>query len=110
MEEIKGPDAAVPSARWQQAEQFMAGVKGVFNDPVGLLPTPLGVEVLRGWQPCPSNVLSRIHRPLWSLTVQGGAAAIPGRDAASQDTLYGAPVEIAENPGIHVEPPQPAKE
>ena len=30
--------------------------------------------------------------------------------AASQDALYGATVEIAENPGIHVEPPQPAEE
>ena len=38
------------------------------------------------------------------------AAAVPGRDAASQDTLYGAPVEVAEYPGVHVEPPQPAEE
>ncbi|CAB1457121.1 unnamed protein product [Pleuronectes platessa] len=36
---------------------------------------------------------------------QGGAAAIPGGDAASQDALYGAPVEVAENPGVHVELP-----
>ena len=27
-----------------------------------------------------------------------------------QDTVYGAPVEVAEYPGVHVEPPQPAKE
>ena len=33
------PGAAVPSAGRQQAEQFMAGVMGVDNDPVGLLPT-----------------------------------------------------------------------
>ena len=45
-----------------------------------------------------------------SLTIEGGAAAVPGRDAASQDTLYGAPVEVAEYPGVHVEPPQPAEE
>ncbi len=45
-----GPDAAVPSAGRQQAKQFVAGVVGVFNDPAGLLPTPLGVEVLRGWR------------------------------------------------------------
>ena len=25
-------------------------------------------------------------------------------------TLYGAPVEVAEYPGVHVEPPQPAEE
>ncbi|KAI3353660.1 hypothetical protein L3Q82_004906 [Scortum barcoo] len=43
-----------------------------------------------------------------SLMVEGGAAAKPGSDAASQDTLYGSPVEAAECPGVHVEPPQPA--
>ena len=56
------------------------------------------------------DVLSRLHHPLESVTVQGGVAAIPGSDAASQDTLYSAPVEIAVNPGIHVEPLQPAEE
>lgn len=29
-------------------------------------------------------------------------------NAASQDTLNSAPVEIAEYPGFHVDPPQPA--
>ncbi len=28
--------------------------------------------------------------------VEGGATAIPGGDAASQDTLCGAPVEVVE--------------
>ncbi len=59
-----GPDAAVPSARQQQAEQFVAGVVVVFDDPVGLLPTPLGVEVLHGWQLRPGVVLSSFHHPL----------------------------------------------
>ena len=47
---------------------------------VGLLPTPLGVEVLHGWQLRPGDVLSRLHHLQQSLTIQGGAAA-------SQDTL-----------------------
>ncbi len=42
--------------------------------------------------------------------VEGGATAIPGGDATCQDILYGAPVEVAESPGVHVEPPQPAEE
>ncbi len=42
--------------------------------------------------------------------VEGGAAAIPGGDAASQDPLYGAPVEVAEYPGVHEESLQPAEE
>ncbi len=51
-----GPDAAGPSAGRQQTEQF---VVGVLNDPVGLLPTPLGVEVLHEWQ----------HRPMMCCAV-----------------------------------------
>ncbi|KAI3363083.1 hypothetical protein L3Q82_011536 [Scortum barcoo] len=53
-----------PSARRQQAEQFVAGVTGVLNDFGGLLPTPLGVEVLHGWQLRPGDVLSSFHHPL----------------------------------------------
>ena len=45
---VVGPGAAVPSARWQQAKQFMVWVIGVFDDLVGLLPAALGGEVLRG--------------------------------------------------------------
>lgn len=33
-----GPDAAVPSAREQQAEQILARVIGVSKDPIGLRP------------------------------------------------------------------------
>ncbi len=33
--------------------------------------------------------------------VEGGARAIPGSDAAIQDTLYGAPLKVAEYPGAH---------
>ncbi len=56
-----GPDAAVPSAGWQQAEQFVAGV---FDDLVGLPPTPLCVEVLHGWQHSPGDVLCGFRHPL----------------------------------------------
>lgn len=59
-----GSDAAVPSARRQQAELFVAGVVGVFNDPVSLLPTPLGVEVLHEWQHRHGDVLCSFPNPL----------------------------------------------
>ena len=35
----------------------MAGVKGVFDNPEGFLPEPLGVKVLHGWQLRPGDVL-----------------------------------------------------
>ncbi len=48
----------------QHPEQFVAVVIGVFNDPVGLLPTLLSVEVLHGWQPPPGDVPCSFHHPL----------------------------------------------
>ncbi len=63
-EAVLEPGGVRPSAGWQQADQFVAGVVVVFNDPVGLLPTPLSVEVLHGWQLHPGDVLSSSHHPL----------------------------------------------
>ena len=77
-------------------QQFIDGVIGVFNDPVVLLPTPLGVEVLHGWQLRPGGVL-------YSLAVQ-----LPYQAVMQLRILYVAP--IAENPRIHVEPLQPVEE
>ncbi len=42
--------------------------------------------------------------------VEGGATAIPGSDAGSQDTLCGAPVEVSEFSGVHIEPLEPMEE
>ncbi len=42
----------------------MAGVVGVFNDPIGLIATSLGVDVLHGWQLRPGDVLCSFHHPL----------------------------------------------
>ena len=47
------PDAAVTPV-----------VMGVFDNPVGFLPEPLGVEVLHGWQLSPGDVLCSFHHPL----------------------------------------------
>lgn len=35
--------------------------------------------------------------------------AIPGRDAASKETLNSAPIDVADNPGVPVEPSHPAE-
>ncbi len=86
----------VPSARRQQAEQFVAEVIGVFDDPVGFLPVSLGVKALHGWLLCPGDVLCSFH-------YEGGATAIRSGDAASQDTLNGAPEKVAEYPRVYVE-------
>lgn len=90
-----GPDASAPSARLQQAKQFVAEVIGVSGDPVGLLPTPLGVRILSGGQLRSGDVISNFHR---SLTVESSAANIS--DAARHDTLSCASVE---SPGVHVQ-------
>lgn len=58
------------------SEHVVAGVICVSDYPVGLVPTPLGVKVLTGWQLCPGDVLSSFHYPLSRLMVEGGAIAI----------------------------------
>lgn len=40
---VSEPDGAVPSARRQQ--EFVAAVIGFFDDPICLLPAPLGLQV-----------------------------------------------------------------
>ncbi len=59
-----GPGAVVLSAVQQQAERSVAGIVGVFNDLVGLLPTLLDVEILHGWQLRPSHVLCSFQHPV----------------------------------------------
>ncbi|XP_030633789.1 olfactory receptor 52E8-like [Chanos chanos] len=51
-----------------------------------------------------------LNSKLQSFAVKGGAAAVPGHDAASWDNLDGTPVEIGECPGVHAEPPQSPEE
>ena len=41
-------------------------------------------------------MLYRLHHPLKSLAVVGGAVAIPGGDTVQQDALDGASVKVSE--------------
>ena len=43
------------------------------------------------------DVLCRRHYPLESLTVMGGAVAVPGGDTARQDALDCASVKVCES-------------
>lgn len=87
-----GPDAVVPSAGQQQAEPIFGSL---------MILLAAGCRKLHH-----GYVLSSFHRPLWCLMVEGGVISIPGGDAANQDTLNCAPVEIWDYPGVHAEPPQ----
>lgn len=74
----------------------------VFDDPVGLPPAPLVVEVLCEWQPYPDDMLSIFHHPLLSPKVEGSSSAIPGDEAASHDTPDVVGVDVGY-PGVHAE-------
>ena len=50
---------------------------------------------------CHSDVLGRVHYPLWRLSVRCRAVVIPGGDATGQDALDGAAVKPFEDLGIH---------
>ena len=65
----------------------MAQVVDVLDDLFGLTVTSCAVDVLEGQQCAPGDVLCRPHYPLESLTVVGGAIAVPGGYIARQDAL-----------------------
>lgn len=52
------------SANWQQAGKLEVRVIGFYDNSVGLLPTPLGVEVLHRCEPCPGEAMSSFHHLL----------------------------------------------
>ena len=55
-------------------------------------------------------MLDSFLHPLQSIAFKVVVVAIPGGDAASQDTLDGALIEVAEYPGVHAGPPHPSEE
>ena len=68
----------------------------VLDDLYGLPVTSCVVGVLEGREFAPGEALCRPHSPLESLTVEGGAVAVPGGDTARQDALDCASVEVCE--------------
>ena len=68
----------------------------VLDDFYGLPVTSGGVGVLESRHFAPGDALCRPHYPLESLTVVGGAVAVPGGDTARQDALDCASVEVCE--------------
>lgn len=67
-------------------------------------------EVLHGWQFRPSDVLSHFDDSLQYSLVLLEAASVPGCDTSREDTLSGAPVEVAEYPPVHAKPPHSPEE
>ena len=52
-----GPYAFVPSTRWQEGKETVAGMVGVGKNHLGLSPAVLAVKVLYGWKLSPCNAL-----------------------------------------------------
>ena len=71
----------------------------VLDDLYGLPVTSGGVGVLEGRLFAPGDALCRLHHPLESLAVEGGAVAIPGCDTARQDALDSASVKVCQSFG-----------
>lgn len=66
-----------------------------------------GVLVLYGGEHGSSDVLGRLHPPLKGLAVVNGAVSVPSRDAAGQDAVDVAAVELGEDPGERADFLQP---
>ena len=83
----------------------MARVVDVLDDLFGLPVTSGTVGVLEGRQCAPGDALGRLHHPLESPAVVGGAVAVPGSDTARQDALNCAAVKVCEGLGGQAEFP-----
>jgi hypothetical protein len=79
----------------------MAWVAGVFGNFSGLPLAPPDIEVLNGRALTPGYVLACPHHPLYRFAVMGCVFAIPSGDAASQDPLDDAAVELCEDPRVN---------
>lgn len=80
--------------------QSVAGVCVCILDDVADLPEePLGVNVLYGWELGPSDRLGCLQHPLKGLAVGSGAVSVTGRDAACQNAINCAAVEVADCSG-----------
>ncbi len=73
----------------------MARVAGVSDDLPCFPHTSLGVDVLEGGKLISDDVLGRLNYSLQGFPVESGAVPIPGGDAASQDALHSANVELS---------------
>ena len=75
----------------------MARGVNVIDSLFGLPVTSGAVGVLEGRQCAPGEALGRLHHPLESPVVAGGAVAIPGGDTARQDPLNDASAKVSED-------------
>ncbi len=72
----------------------MARVAGVSDDLPCFPHTSLGVE---GRKLTSDDVLGHLNYSLQGFPVESGAGPVPGDDAASQDALHSATVELSED-------------
>ncbi len=75
----------------------MARVTGVSDDLPCFPHTSLGVDVLEGGKLTSNDVLGRLNYSLQGFPVESDAVLVPGGDAASQDALHSATVELSKN-------------
>ncbi len=61
------------------------------------LTTSLGVDVLEGGKFTSYDVLGRLNYSIQGFPVESGAVNVPDSDAASQDALHSATVELSED-------------
>ncbi len=73
----------------------MAWVAGVSDDLPCFPHTSLCVDVLEGGKLTSDAVLGRLNYSMQGFSVESNAVPIPGSDAASQDALHSATVELS---------------
>ncbi len=75
----------------------MARVAGISDDLPCFPHTSLGVNVLVGGKLTSDDLLGRLNYSMQGFPVECGIVPVPGSDAASQDALHSATVELSED-------------
>ncbi len=75
----------------------MDQVAGVSDDLPCFPHTSLGVDVLEGGKLTSHDVLGLLNYSMQGFPVKSGAVPVPGSDAASQDALHSATVELSKD-------------
>jgi len=89
-------DAPVTPNRRQQCEQSIVWVAVILNYFPCFPKVSCVVDALHGREMAASDSLRCLHHPLEGLVINSGAAAKPGSNAAREDALDGAPVQVSE--------------
>ena len=92
----------VPTAWGEKCDQSMLGVGGIFDDGNSSPVDSAVIDALQRGDWSPDDPLSCLYHSLQTFAIHDSGTVVPHSDAAGQDALNNAAVEIPEDLSRHV--------